>query len=227
MAAVNQTQVLQDMSYLLGEQSVPTTSIDDRKQFIQNGLTRILTLFPFDDVNNLATLSVTNTGNFYQATLPLDINFRAEMDVRVINPGTGDDYVFDQVTYSQQDDWTQGDNKYWYTGSEGNYTLFTRESYPALSLRYYAAAPTINASVSTTFPSSLIIARAAIVYYRQSENPQADVSVDEALFQKELAELVAREQLNRPQRRARSIAEKFGKYTGDVSSTSGNYHHGG
>lgn len=216
MASINQTDVLQDMSYLLGEASVPTSGIDDRKRFIQRGLERIARLYDFDEMYALATVSMTLSGNFYTGSLPSDAAESPDLDVRVIQSGTDNDYIYDKIPYEDQDKYQVGDYKYWLTGSAGDYTLNTRDSNTPLVVRYLQKAPTINASVSTTFPSSMVIARAALVYYRQAENPLADISQDEALFQRELEEVIARQQRNRSVGRAVSIQEVNDGFIGQV-----------
>lgn len=216
MASINQTDVLQDMSYLLGEASVPTSGIDDRKRFIQRGLERIARLYDFDEMYALATVSMTLSGNFYTGSLPSDAAESPDLDVRVIQSGTDNDYIYEKIPYEDQDKYQVGDYKYWLTGSAGDYTLNTRDTNTPLIVRYLQKAPTINASVSTTFPSSMVIARAALVYYRQAENPLADISQDEALFQRELEEVIARQQRNRSVGRAVGIQEVNDEFIGQV-----------
>lgn len=217
MSAITQTDVLLDLSYLLGESSIPTSGIDDRKAFIQRGLQRIVRLYDFDEMYALATVSLTLGGNaFYSGALPADAAESPSLDVRVINPGTNDDYVFTKIPYTDQDEAIAGDYKYWLTGSANDYTMTTRDNVSNVVVRYLQSAPTINASISTTFPSSIVIARAALVYYRQAENPMADIAQDEALFKTELEEVVARQNRNRPVGRAKSIMELNDTYTGIV-----------
>jgi hypothetical protein len=217
MSVINQTDVLLDLSYLLGESSIPTSGIDDRKAFIQRGLQRIVRLYDFDEMYALATVSLTLGSNaFYSGALPADAAESPDLDVRVINPGTNDDYVFEKVPYEDQDKAITGDYKYWLTGSANDYTMTTRDDVSNVVVRYLQTAPTINASISTTFPSSIVIARAALVYYRQAENPMADIAQDEALFKTELEEVIARQNRNRPVGRAKSIMELNDVYTGLV-----------
>ena len=215
--AVNQTDVLQDMSYLLGEASVPTSGIDDRKRFIQRGLERIARIYDFNEMYAIATVSLTVGNNgLYSGTLPSDSGESPDLDIRQINSGTNDDYVFTKIPYEDQDKAQAGEYKYWLTGSTGAYTMTTRDDVAAVTVRYLQQAPTINASVSTTFPSSIVIARAALVYYKQAENPLADISQDEALFQRELEEVIARQQRNNAVGRAVGIQELNGVFSGQV-----------
>lgn len=212
MASINQTDVLQDMSYLLGEQSIPTSGIEDRKAFIQRALERIYRLYDFSEFKSIATVTITNG----QGTLPADIGESPDMDVRVVNSGNGNDYIFEQIPYEEQDKYSAGDYKYWLTGSAGDYTINTNDTVSALTIRYIEEAPTINASITTSFPSSMVIARGALVYYKQAENPLADVSQDEALFQSELQEVIQRQIRNNPIVRAKGIQELNDTYTGSV-----------
>jgi hypothetical protein len=216
MSAITQNDVLLDMSYLLGEQSIPTSGIEDRKRFIQAALERVYDKFNWDEARAISTLTMTASGNLYVGTLPSDVGRSPELEVRVPNSGTNDDYIYEQIPYDEQDNYSAGDYKYWITGSEGDFTLNTKDSASNLVVRYTQKAPSINASVSTTFPSSMVIARGALVYYKQAENPLADVSQDEAFFQSELQELVAKQNRNRPQKRVKSVQEVNGQYLGRV-----------
>lgn len=210
--AINQNDVLLKMSYLLGEQSIPTSGTEDRKAFIQDALERIYRLYDFSEFKSIATVSITSG----VGTLPSNIGESPDLDVRVVNSGSNDDYVFEQIPYEDQDKYSSGDYKYWLTGSTGDYTLNTKDSVDAVTVRYIETAPTINASISSTFPSAMVVARGALVYYKQAENPLADISQDEALFQSELQEVIQRQIRNNPISRAKGIQEINSKYTGQV-----------
>lgn len=217
MANITQTTVLEDLSYMLGEQSVPTSGIEDRKRFIQRALERIYRAYNFDEFKAIATLAVTANGDgTYMTTLPSDIGETPDLDARVINSGSNDDYIFTAIPYEDQDKYETGDYKYWLTGSSEDYTLHTKDSISQLIIRYTQTAPTINASIATEFPSSMAIARGALVYYKQAENPLADVTQDEGFFQRELDEVISRQNRNRPKERIRSIQEMNNEFTGRV-----------
>lgn len=212
MSQINQTDILLDMSYLLGEQTIPTSGIEDRKKFVDRALERIYRLYDFEEFKSLATVSITSgTG-----TLPADTGEAPDLDVRVSNAGSNDDYVFDQIPYEDQDKYRDGDYKYWLTGSAGDYTLNTKDDVANVMVRYTQEAPAVNASISTTFPSAMVVARGALVYYKQAENPLADISQDEAFFQQELQEVIQKQIRNRPLGRSKSIMEITGHYSGKV-----------
>lgn len=214
--AYTQTQVLQQMSYLLGEQSIPTSGIEDRKAFIQASLDRIARLYDWSEFKAIATVTMTSDGQNYNGSLPTDAGESPNLDVRVTNSGTGDDYIYTQIPYEEKDNYSASDYKYWLTGSTDGYTISTKATQGTVSVRYLQESPTINASISTTFPSSMVIARGALVYYKQAENPLADVAQDEAFFEKELEEVISRQNRNKPVGRAKSIQEIHGQYTGRI-----------
>lgn len=214
--ATTQTDILQQMSYLLGEQTIPTSGIEDRKAFIQASLDRISRLYDFSEFKAIATVTMTSDGQNYNGSLPTDAAESPDLDVRVTNSGSGDDYIYTQIPYEEKDNYTASDYKYWLTGSIDGYTISTKAVQTPLSLRYLQKAPTVNASISTTFPSSMVIARGALVYYKQAENPLADVAQDEGFFQRELEEVISRQNRNKPTGRAKSIMEINGSYTGKI-----------
>lgn len=213
--SLTQTTVLQDLSYLLGETSVPSTGTEDRQRFIQLALERCYRAydFPFNKV----TATVQMSGGV--ASLPTNIHQDSVIDVRVVNAGVGDDNVFRAVPYDMLDDYPSGQYVYTLTGYEGSYFLMSSEttSNAVLTLRYTTTTPVINASIGTPFPSSMCLARGALVYYRQAEDPQADLSQEEYLFQMELDEVIAQFNRSRPQPRAKTLHEARGTYIGDIT----------
>jgi len=60
-----------------------------------------------------------------------------------------------------------------------------------------------------------------LIYQRQAEDPQADISQEEALFQNELDEVISQYNRSRPQPRAITLHEASGTYVGDISQTGG------
>lgn len=207
-----QTDILLRMSYLLGEQTIPTSGIEDRKQFINDALARAYRAYNFQEAQAIATVSITAG----VGSLPSDVGETPDLDVRVVNPGSQNDSIFEQIPYEDQDNYVDGDHKYWLLGSSGAYTMNTKDTTANVVVRYMQEAPEVNASVSTTFPSPMAIARGALVYFRLAENPDADTAQDEAFFQKELQEVISRQNRNRPVKRAKSIMELNNQYTGRV-----------
>lgn len=213
--SLNQTTVMTDLSYLLGETSVPSTGTEDRQRFIQLALERAYRAYDFPFSKVLATVPLING----IASLPSTVHQDSIMDIRLVNPGVGDDYVFTSTPYGQLDDYASDAHKYRLTGYEGSYVFTSSDTSTSgtLSIYYQTTAPQINASISTPFPSSMALARGALVYLRQAEDPQADISQEEYLFQQELDEVVSQYNRSRPQPRGITLHEAMGTYPGDVS----------
>lgn len=210
--SVTLTQAMTDLSYLLGETSVPTSGTEDRQRFIQVALERAYRAynFPFNKIN--ATVQAVAG----IATLPTNIMQDGSLDIRDITASP--DITYKEVDYTEFDRYDQGAYVYWVDGYEGRYVAHTSEisSSPILTVRYTSSVPVINASIATPFPSSMALARGALIYYRQAEDPQADISQEEALFQVELEEVISAYNRNRGARRLISSHESSRTYIGDI-----------
>jgi len=213
MAQTTLTDVSQALSYLLGEQSVPTTNVADREFFIQRALERIYRIYDFD----MAKLRATVTQVAGVASLPSGVRRDAQLDVRYVQAGTNDDIILEEVPYEDHDKYSAGDRKY-YRMQEGDTTvLYTNETgYNPLTVRYTPAAPVINASISTPFPSSMTIALGALVYYRQAEDPEADVAQIDNQFIQGVNEAINAQKRAHATVRAKGYAETKGHYTGYI-----------
>jgi hypothetical protein len=214
MADITQTQVLQDLSFLLGESAIPNNGIEDRKTFIQRALERVYRLHDFPMNKITATVALISG----TATLPSTLGQDSKIDAR-----DGQNNVFDQIPYEEQQNYIKGSHKYWLEGYEGSNTYFLKslDADVVLKLRFTTTVPLINGSISTPFGSSMALARGALVYYRQAEDPQADISQDEAIFQEEVDEVWKRYRRSRPQKRIKDLYEVNGTFVGDTNQTGG------
>jgi len=220
MATTNQTQVMSDLSYLLGETSVPSSGIEDRQAFIQRALERVYRAYDFPF--NKLTATVQLTAGI--ATLPSNVHQDAILDIRTIGSGVGSDHVYGQIQYRDQNNFSAGTFRYWITGYEGAYVLNTNETTnDVLTIFYETTTPIINASISTPFPSSMCLARGALTYLRQAEDPQADISQEEFLFQMELDEVIAQYNRSKPAVRGRTLHEMGHTSIGDIDDVGVNW----
>lgn len=183
--AITLDDVLSDLSFLEGNQSVPTSGIDDWKRFAQRTLEEAWRQYPWDFAKTLATVGMVNG----IGTLASGAMIDGIYDVRAINSGVGDDNVYTEIPYEEQDDYELGTYKYWLTGSPMNPVINTKEPDTTLTVWYKNLPPQINSSITAPFPDSMIIALGARRYVRGSENPQADTSQEEQIFQRRLEEL--------------------------------------
>lgn len=213
--AVNLTDVQTDLAYLLGEQSAPSTSNSEyavRSTFIQRALERAYRAYDFP-MNKISTSVTAVAGIATLASVLPD----SVLDVRVVVAGADNDYEYREIDYEEQDSVDSSDYAYYRTfTSDGTILLNLSQDSPTLTVRHTTAVPTINASVASPFPSSMALARGALIYYRQAEDPQADIGQEEALFQGEISEIIAQYNRSRPQRRMKDRHEDFGSYIGNI-----------
>lgn len=199
---INQTTILETLSYLLGETSVPTSSVvDSRKRFIQKSLEEIYRAYPWTFSQGTVTLAIASG----TATLPSDFDWQHKATAYFFNGDlqTG----VEEINVGDQELYRTNDYKYWLEPqTDGTYLLMTKDTtYSSVVVRYQKEPPIINASISTPFLDDLTVALGARRYVKLGQNPDADISQDEALFQKRLTENIASQQLARPLKKNRKI----------------------
>lgn len=206
---ISLTDVQQDLSYLEGNQTVPVSGIDDWNRFIQRTLEEAWRQYPWDFAKTLATVSISNGVGTLASGAMLDGIY----DIRFVNSGSGDDHHYTEIPFEDQDSYSQGNYRFWVTGSPMNPVINTKETDGVLQVWYKTLPPQINASVTAPFPDSMIIALGARRYIRAAENPQADISQEETIFQKRLEELWGWYNRHKPRRNRRVFS---GMGTGTV-----------
>lgn len=200
-----QNQIMLTLTYLMGENSIPPTSTEGRKDFIQRTLEEIYRAYEWPFAGAKTTLTFTNGS----VAMPSDFDIQHKIyayfyqgdnqyEVREINIGDSDEYV-------------AGDNKVWleYDGA-GGYTLNTKDSLTNITIKYSMLAPVLSSTVNTPFPDVMSIALGAKRYVKLGQNPDADISQDETLFSKRLNENIAATQVNRPNPKHRSVYKANG-----------------
>lgn len=209
---INRTNIMTDLSYLLGEQTVPTSGVSDREAFIQRTIEEVYRTYAFPQTMTSTTVTLTSGA----ATLASDYFPNGPIDVRYVNSGAQDDHIYEEVPYDQSDDYNQGQYKYWVTGGDPNFVIETKETETPLTVRYQMKPPQVNASISIPFEDSMPFALGALRYIRIGENPEADITQEEDNFQVKLDQMIAQYIRNKPRGRRKTIAERSGWRTGAV-----------
>lgn len=204
---------METLSYLLGENNVPTSSVaTSRKNFIQRSLEEVYRAYPWTFAKTTATLNFSSG----TATLPTDFDAQHKVYAYFYNGDTQTELR--EINIGDSDMWRDYDYKFWIEHiTNGTYAVKTKDTqYSTAVITYQVIAPTINATVYTPFTDQMTIALGARRYVKLGQNPDADISQDEALFQKRLNENIAASQVNRPLRKHRSIYRANGYRLGEA-----------
>lgn len=209
-----QGDIMTELSYLLGERTVPSTGTDGRKAFIQDSLEDVYKMWPWKFNEALATVSVASG----IASLPSGLTLNHDLYVKFYGSDGVTATDLELVDPGDQESVNIGDNKYWVTsyGNDGNYVLNTKEVVSSVVVQYQRKPPTLGPSVGTPFNNKMALALGARRYYRISQDPEADISQDEALFEKRVQESIAAQQMASPRKRRKSAQSMSGYSTGDI-----------
>lgn len=204
------------LANLLGEDSISQPWPTVRDNCIQWGLERIARIYDFDFGQEVLTKTTDASGKY--VFLSADgVRVDPKLDVRIVVAGSANDHVFEPVNREDFDSYTAGDYKYYLdTDASGNQTLVTTELSSSIQITATRKAPVISDTVSSNFPSALAIAKAALIYYREYEDKDADTSVEDAKFQQIIQEIAGVEQRENKPQRAMSKAEMMGHRMGEV-----------
>lgn len=201
------------LATLLGEEIVSPSWPASRDRALQWSLERLSRYYDFD----FGVIVTTPTTNASGVAALVGYRTDPKLDVRIVNTGTGDDFIFTPVSRIAFDNFPLGSYSYYVsTDAAGVQTLQTTEPSQLLTITGSAATPVLSAVVPSNFPSALGIAKGALVYVREGEDKDADTSVEDAKFMQIVGEIVGAENRSRGPRRAISIQEQMGHHTGEV-----------
>lgn len=195
--AKTQTDYMLTLSYLLGESTIPPNGIDNRKRFVQETLGEVYRSYPWPFAYARQTLTLASG----VATLATTFDYQQKLEAYFYY---GDTQInMEEVPEDDQPNYIDGSKVYWIENqSDGTYLLKTKDStVTSVQVRFQTLVPQVNASITSPFEDTMTVALGARRYVKLSQDPNADVSQDEALFQKRLNENIAAVQVNRPTRR--------------------------
>lgn len=210
MALLFPTDVLTSLAYLLGERSVNATTSATRTDFVQSTLQEAYQAYPWRFATTTATISIVSG----IASLPTNVDVSHPLNATYYNGTTEID--LDEIDLNDKDLVLDGDNKFWLTAqSDGTFLLNTKDTIPAYAIvTYQQQAPILAASVGTPYPSKNTLALGARRYVKLGQNPDADISQDEKLFQSRLSADIAAQQVPAPRRARRTAQTRAGSSTG-------------
>jgi hypothetical protein len=211
--ALNQTQLLTTLAYLLGERSVNATTSAPRADFIQSTLDEIYASHPWRFARANATLTISNG----IATLPTnyDDNHPSFAKFGV------DEVRLDPIYEDDSNQVTDGDKAMWITTTDSDderYILHTKDTLAVdVPFRYQKRAPILDnaGTVTTPYPWKRTVALGARRDVKLGQNPDADISQDEKIFSKALSNNIATHQVPAPRKRRRSAQGQTRSSTGE------------
>lgn len=205
-----QTDYLNTLSYIRGETTVPAGANLNRKEFIQRTLDEIYRGYRWPFNNAVATVTLTNKSG----TMPADFAVYHEPFVRFLR-SANDVVEYQQVNITEKDDYVEGDNIYWLipTGA-GTFTIGVSEPVSEVEVIYQKLTPTVSAVVGSEFEDTMTVALGANRYMKMSDDPNADIAQDDAVFQQQLEGNIAAYNSATQRRRLRSRQSISGYYTG-------------
>lgn len=194
------TDFLLTLAYLMGERTVQTTTTAQRTKFIQKTLDEVYRAYKWPFATSRVSLAVAGG----VASLPSTFDYQHGVEPYFYQGTT--QYGLDVIEESDQQSWNDGDYKVWLEAqADGTYIAHTKDSINNITVQFQTKAPEIGASISTLFDDDLTIALGARRYVKLSQDPNADISQDEDLFQKRLNEMIASTQVGNPKRRMRIL----------------------
>jgi hypothetical protein len=208
----SQSAILTTLAYLLGERTVNTTTSAPRADFIQETLNEAYSAYPWRFARTNATLTISNG----IATLPTNYDDNQASQAKFDN---GTTIKLDPIDPDDEDEVADGDRAVWIEAiSDDTYVLKTKDSdVSTVRFRYQKQAPTLDTAgtVTTPYPSKMTIALGARRFVKLGQNPDADISQDEKIFQNRLSSDIAGHQVPAPRKRRKTAHTQSGRATGD------------
>lgn len=212
--ALTQSDILVSLAYLMGERTVNATTSTPRADFIQQSLEDAYQAYPWRFARTNATLTITSG----VATLPTNYD-DSHFSHAKFNSG-GVEFKLEPVDPDNSEDLADGDEAQWIEVLDDGerYVLKTKDtSLSTVLFRYQKKAPVLDSSgtITTPYPKKNTIALGARRYVKLGQNPDADISQDEAAFDKRIQQDIAAHQVQAPRKRRRSRQSQAGSTTGE------------
>lgn len=213
MALYYNNDFLLALAYMMGERAVNTTTAGSRSTFIQDALQDAYKAYPWRFARANATLIVDNG----LATLPTNYDDSHIAYAKFDNGGAADDLHL--IDPDDEDEVQDGSRLAWIEaiGDGDRYVIKLRDSdVSVLRFRYQKLPPVLSVtSQGTPYPNKATIALGARRYVKLGQNPDADISQDQKIFERELAKDIAAHQVPAPRKSRRTRHDRTGRYTGD------------
>jgi hypothetical protein len=205
-----QDDILLTLSYLRGERTVPTSNVEGRKEFIQQTLHEVHAAYPW----KFAEVNTTLTVVAGIATLPSGTTLEHEISVSDVSGDIETEWT--NLDVADRRLTAVGDKAFWITPlTDDMFQINTKATVDTILVKYQGVEPTINASITTQYPDRLTLALGANRFVKLSEDPDADLSQDDTLFQNRLNKNIAAQNMAGARPMLKTAQSQSGSYTGE------------
>jgi hypothetical protein len=200
-------EALLALARLLNQRNVPTSQSAAWQFFTTAAVQRLYRSFDFDPAKIRASITTDSNG---QADLTA-LKFGQYPAITYIGTLT-QPYGF--ITPDLFHAHAQGDYRWWLTRDPitAAWMLNSTEPGADIEIEYYEAVDLTGTQKAVFTP--MVIAKGALIYYRQAEDPEADTGVEEDQFRQEVAEIIEQQNRNKPQQFFRSPRDVRGTHIG-------------
>jgi len=205
--------LLLSLAYLMGERSVNTTTSGPRTDFIQDTLNECYQAYPWRFAQANATLAISNG----IATLPTNFDIQHPVSASYFTDSVTE-LDLEEIDEVDKDKYSDGNRKFWLTAqSDGTFLLNTKDNISTAIVRYQTLPPVLDSAgtVGTPYPTKSTITFGARRMVKLGQNPDADISQDQKIFEKKLAADIAAQQVPAPRKRRKTRQDQTGSFTGD------------
>lgn len=202
-----QAGLLTTLAYLMGERTVNATTSAPRGDFLQKTIEEVYQAYEWPFAKRSASLAITSG----IATLPTNYDFEHALHARY-GTETND---FIEIPQEDRGQAVDGSRKFWITSpAEGTFVFNTADTVTPLDITYQSPAPVLDAAgtTGTAYSSGSTLTLGARRYVKLGQNPDADISQDQKLFEKLLANDIAAVQVPAPRRKRKTPTYRTGDF---------------
>ncbi len=198
------------LARLLNMDSIPQTESGRVSFYIASAVQRVLRAFDWTQQLTFAAVTTDTNGRVPLSALSLGM----APGIESVNNGT---QFFTLVVPSERYQYVQGSYRYNIVLEGGEWVLYSSEPNTAITIGYYQTPDTVSSTITVAF-QPMVIAKAALIYYRQAQDPEADTEQEEDAFRQEIAELAEAQERRRPQYIGTGPRERYGGSIGDTGN---------
>lgn len=206
------------LARLLNQEAIPNSESGRVAFFIASSVQRTLRAFDWEQTKTFASVTTDANGRVSLAALQLGML----PGINVVTDGTRN---YTLVYPSERYHYQQGNYYFNVVLEGGEWVLYSSEPNATVTIGYYDTPATVASGatpIRVAF-NPMVIAKGALIYYRQAQDPEADTEQEEDSYRQEIAEIAEAQERRRPQRIAESRRDRMNGHLGDTGRGRGFY----